>query len=157
MTDKQLIRAEIERRITDNTFGAKLELIDILAWLDTLPDEPVSEDLEEAADEYIAPIENDAGLEFINFSGKDIKDAFIAGAEWQYQKDRGEFAKIKAKTWCEGFDAHKEQILKEAVEADVNIYRDLAEGKSWAEFVVEMPTNNLGDKVKIIIVKEDEK
>ena len=36
---KELIRREIERRITDNTFGAKLELIDILAWLDTLPDE----------------------------------------------------------------------------------------------------------------------
>lgn len=33
------IRDEIERQITDNTFGAKLELIDILAWLDTLPNE----------------------------------------------------------------------------------------------------------------------
>lgn len=40
----------------------------------------------EAADEYIAPIENDAGLEFINFSGKDIKDAFIAGAEWMKEQ-----------------------------------------------------------------------
>ena len=35
----QAIRKEIERRITDNTFGAKLELIDILAWLDTLESE----------------------------------------------------------------------------------------------------------------------
>lgn len=59
-------------------------------------------------------------------------DGFIAGAKWQ-----------------------KEQMMKEAVEADVNIYRDLAAGKSWAEFVVEMPTNNLGEKVRIIIVKED--
>lgn len=49
----------------------------------------------------------------------------------------------------------REQMLKEAVEADVNIYRDLAAGKSWAEFVVEMPTNNLGDKVRIIVVKKD--
>jgi len=30
------IRQEIERRITDNTFGAKLELIDILAYLESL-------------------------------------------------------------------------------------------------------------------------
>ena len=45
----QKIRAEIERRITDNTFGAKLELIDILAWLDTLEEEPV-EDLKEAVE-----------------------------------------------------------------------------------------------------------
>lgn len=85
-----------------------------------------------------------------------IYESFIAGAEWQYQKDRGEFAKIKAKTWCEGFDAHKEQMLKDAVEADVNVYRDLAEGGSWAEFVVRMPTENLGDKVKIVIVPDKE-
>ena len=84
------------------------------------------------------------------------KRGFIAGAEWQYQKDRGEFAKIKAKTWCEGFDAHKQQMLKDAVEADVNTYGDLVAGKSWAEFVVEMPTSNIGDKVKIIIVRSDE-
>lgn len=51
----------------------------------------------------------------------------------------------------------KEQMMEEAVDADVNIYRDLAAGKSWAEFVVEMPTNNLGDKVRIIIIKEDKK
>ena len=48
---------------------------------DSFTDEP--KELEVAAEEYIAPIENDAGLEFINFSGQDIKDAFIAGAEWQ--------------------------------------------------------------------------
>ena len=40
-----LIRAEIERRITDNTFGAKLELIDILAWLETLEEPEVVNDL----------------------------------------------------------------------------------------------------------------
>ena len=37
--DADKLRAEIERRITDNTFGAKLELIDILAWLDSLQQE----------------------------------------------------------------------------------------------------------------------
>ena len=61
------------------------------------------------------------------------EEGFIAGANWQ-----------------------KEQMMKEAVEADVNTYGDLVAGKSWAEFVVEIPTENLGDKVKIIIVKSDE-
>ena len=46
---------------------------------------------------------------------------FIAGAEWQYQKDRGEFAKIKAKTWCEGFDACKEQMMEGAVEGEIQM------------------------------------
>ena len=57
---------------------------------------------------------------------------FKAGAEWQ-----------------------KAQMMEESVEADVNTYEDLVAGKSWAEFVVEMPTNNLGDKVRIIIVKKE--
>lgn len=39
MTIIEQIKTEIERRITDNTFGAKLELIDLLAWLDTLESE----------------------------------------------------------------------------------------------------------------------
>ena len=38
-------------------------------------------------------------------------------ANWQYQKDRGEFAKIKAKTWSEGFDACKEQFEKNRLAA----------------------------------------
>lgn len=62
----------------------------------------------------------------------EVRNVFIAAAKWD-----------------------REQMLKNAVEADVNTYRDLVAGKSWAEFVVEMPTNNLGDKVKIIIVKEN--
>lgn len=41
-----------------------------------------------------------------------IKESFQAGAKRQYQKDRGEFAKIKAKTWCEGFDAAISQFVK---------------------------------------------
>ena len=50
----------------------------------------------------------------------------------------------------------KSQMLKEAVEADVNTYKDLAAGKSWAEFVVEMPTSNLGNKVRLIVLPMDE-
>ena len=43
MTQIEQIRQEIERRITDNTFGAKLELIDILVWLDTLQEQDMGE------------------------------------------------------------------------------------------------------------------
>lgn len=57
--------------------------------------------------------------------------------------------------FIDGYNLSREQMMEEAVEADVNIYRDIVVGKSWAEFVVEMPTNNLGDKVRIIVVKKD--
>ena len=88
---------------------------------------------------------------------EESQEDFIAGAKWQKEQDRLEIANIKAKLWQEGFNDCKEQMMKEAVEADVNIYGDIVAGKKWAEFVVEMPTNNLGDKVHIIVVKEDEK
>ena len=59
--------------------------------------------------------------------------------------------------FLEGAEWAREQMLKDAVEADVNVYRDLAEGESWAEFVARMPTQNLGDKVRLVIIKEGEK
>lgn len=91
---------------------------------------PASKDLEEAANNYISPIENEQGLSFIGFSGQDIKDAFIAGAEWQ-----------------------KDQMLKDAVECE--LYRD---GDC---LTIDLDMEKLGhtedDKVKVIIVKEGEK
>lgn len=125
MSNIEKIRAEIERRITDNTFGAKLELIDILAWLDTLSEEP-DKSLEEAAKEYVKDIPT-------------FKDSCLMKAAFE-----------------DGWLCSKEQMLKDAVEADVNTYEDLVAGKRWAEFVVRMPTSNLGDKVRIVILKAEE-
>ena len=239
------IKNEIKRRITDNTFGAKLELIDILAWLDTLESEkpmgqdglgeeiqrflsnatrmdkgkwkgkyPISEmgfgvvarhfaewgaehladarkmiepekkegrtdcspqgevpngslatqsyenipkDLEEAADEYEKKhtYQRYDGGGFTQEYDATLAEAVIFGAKWQAEQDKETIELAEEHAYLAGAVNEREKMMKEAVEADVNIYRDLAAGKSWAEFVVEMPTNNLGDKVRIIIVKED--
>ena len=252
MTIIEQIKAEIERRITDNTFGAKLELIDILAWLDTLEsekpmnqegvedeierylrvecssdDEPsVSEiarhfydlgcrrtaekydeieynrrrasgrvllgfedepkgipgkdfvpvDWVETLEMYgkwkIVKLEEDGSSEIPNdlldaqveivekLIGENNNDganaahpfaceyvvellqkAVSTGAKWQYQKDRGKFAQIKAKTWSEGFDACKRQMMKEAV--------------PFYEILKAVPSGPERENVRIIIVKED--
>lgn len=59
-------------------------------------------------------------------------NAFIAGAEWQ-----------------------KEQMLKEAVEGEVYLYSSYK--REATAIIVDIPKENLGDKVKIVIVpiKED--
>lgn len=44
MNTIETIRAEIERRITENTFGAKMELIDLLSFLDTLESEHLADE-----------------------------------------------------------------------------------------------------------------
>ncbi len=117
--------------------------VDVDKYMDEVrgrePEKPIPADLEEAADEYAEKhgfrVPYDGSDNFYDeVDVKASKEGFIAGAKWQ-----------------------KSQIMNEAVEADVNTYQDLVAGKSWAEFVVDMPTNHLCDKVKIIIVKEDEK
>ena len=92
-------------------------------------EESIPKDLEEVAEHYASVTDPEAhGIDF-------IREIFIAGAKWD-----------------------REKMMKDAVEADVNIYRDLAAGKSWAEFVAEMPINNLDDKVLVIVLpKEDQK
>ena len=163
MNNIEKIHKEIERRKKEHmynempiTIGRYYEDRDLLAFIDLLLQEKPEVELSEISEKYAEKLDISKGW----FDGGEIddliKESFEAGAKWQYQKDRGEFAKIKAKTWCEGFDAYKEQMLKDAVEADVNTYTDLAVGKSWAEFVVRMPTKNLGDKVKIIILPMEE-
>ena len=144
----------------------KIELLErMLNWnkkagiviLDEQGKDPVNEDLEEAADNYIAPIENDKGLDYINFNGRDVRDAFIDGAEWQEQQDLKSMAEIHKN----GYNLCKEQMLKEAVEGKVvnlaETYKDLTisvEGKELNEVLQPLGVED-GDKVKIIIIKED--
>lgn len=148
MTNAELlakIKAEIERRIKeldeqivdiyDSKAGLrKDELQKLLSFLSKKP--MIPEGLEEELDKW----------RHVHFNG--ARDGF--SGEYLKRTSQLDLARHIAQ-W------QKEQMLKEAVEADVNIYEDLAAGKSWAEFVVEMPTNNLGDQVRIIIVKEEEK
>lgn len=127
MSNIEKIKAAIERRITDNTFGAKLELIDLLAFIDSLPEEKLSEDLEEAAEELFETIEVQ---EHENIFEDTFKKIFIAGVEWQ-----------------------KKQMMKDAVEGEViydlgGFFRIKSEAIDGAKYKV-------GSWVKLIIVKED--
>ena len=102
MTTKELIRAEIERRIEaianapsdngvmDSINGAKgHELMTLLSFLDTLPDEPVTDchDLTEAAKKSARQYYVDGGYSpFPNTEMASHIAGFKAGAEWQKRK-----------------------------------------------------------------------
>ena len=120
------IKAEVER--LENYYTSVEWYVEaLLSFLSTLQEQPVCEELEDAVTNYIAPIENEDGLKVINFSGQDIKDAFIAGAKWQ-----------------------KEQMMKEAVEIEV------VETCGIPSVWVKTAQLKAGDKVRIIILpKED--
>ena len=123
-------------------------------WLFKQQEQPEvdCDELDEAAQAYA----NGPDVAWVGTSA--LECAFKAGAKWQYQKDRREFAKIKAKTWCEGFDAHKEQMLKDAVEGEVCHYGVVHNVSTNAEqFAKRLNQFPDGEKVRIIIVKEEEK
>ena len=99
MTQKELIRQEIERRkkICEGIFeresdtyyqGKAVAYGELLPFIDSQPEEKQSEDLEEAAKEYAdkhgfrVPYDGSNNY-YDDVDVKASKEGFIAGAEWQ--------------------------------------------------------------------------
>ena len=164
----EAIRQEIERLkkiLEESTYyldnsqqalGYSFALDDFKEFIDSLPNDSldapkiVSEDLEEAANEF-------ANQDCVTFISR--KKGFIAGAEWQYQKDRGEFAKLKAKEWSDGYNEGiakgKEQMTKDAVDGEIGYWN-----QRGLSILLDKSLEKLGYdediKVKIIIIKDKE-
>lgn len=137
----------------------------------------IPKDLEEAAKEYVGNIAYCG--DDIELEKEQSKRDFIAGAKWQYQKDRAEFAKLKAKEWSDGYDEGvakgrrlaeeeqadlftivaldaaqraKEQMMKEAVEGEVikdNRGNNVVRAGVFKDF-------EYGDKVRVIVCKKED-
>lgn len=112
--------------------------------------EQPSDDLEEAAEKY----EYEKG----HLYHPSIKEIFIAGAEWQAKKCDEETSKLlygeRQTAYIYGWDDHKEQMLKDAVEGFIFQSADYYPKQLIAGYDGEL---GMGDKVKIVIVKEDKK
>ena len=96
MTEKQVIRAEIERlheeyRGKKGDSNVRRTLRTLLYFIDSLPEETVSEDLEKAGKEWLAPQLDKAYkeygerkmMELTHFDGYAMLDAIEFGALWQ--------------------------------------------------------------------------
>lgn len=145
--------------------GGQTFCINTLEWvlkqIDSLQQEqhPLPSNLDEAARDIVIkmhPCLKDCTVLGDRLTRGQLMALVKAGAKWQYQKDRGEFAKIKAKTWSEGFDACKEQMLKEAVEGEIQMrYSGCLCAKTIR--AINEDKFKLGDKVRIIIVRQEKK
>ena len=87
----ELIKAELERLI-----------IDILKFINSISEEPVSKGLEEAANNYA----NEHKINYKSWEVKsvDVEEAFKAGARWQKQQTID-----KTISWLE-YHVHKDEI-----------------------------------------------
>lgn len=127
----------------------------LLADIDSISEES-NKSLEEAAKESLE--EQDVAELFCgSYDADQMLEMFKSGSEWRYQKDRREFAKLKAKEWSDGYDEGiakgKELMMKDAVEGEViydlgGFFRIKSEAIDGAKYKV-------GSWVKLIIVKED--
>lgn len=169
MTNTELIlkiRAEIERHkelfkeACDNgsyyACARRDEANEILKFLSTLESEKPMEGLEEEIDRFEDWMETYNQADYpTSFTTRDIARHF---AQWQKEQDDKELSDLLTIAHLQGADQMKEQMLKEAVEGVV------CYGSKGAyietDFLGEYDTDvygNPGDKVRIIIVKEDEK
>jgi hypothetical protein len=159
--DADRLRAEIERRIYEishplkdgyevQSIGKIEGLSELLEVIDSLQQEQPEMDLEKEIDRFEDWMETYNQADYpTSFTTRDIARYF---ARWQYQKDRGKFAQIKAKTWSEGFDACKEQMMKDAVEGKIIF---LLNG-DVAINIGDTDEYKLGEKVCVIVLpKED--
>lgn len=174
------IRAEIERRLRLLEHGdADIEVMKrvegvikgykaVLSFIDSIPEEPVSEDLDKAIEDAMPGVPawhiDEVGDDTYEnaYNSIQMADMFKAGADWQKMQDVRDMLKSDetnfVKCYERGKADMKEQMMKDAIEAEVNYY-GIGDKEMCvvANEEVDGEKYNLhdGDKVKLIIVKED--
>ena len=153
MTDKEkldAIRAEIHRLVDVRGYDREMAN-NLFAFMDSLPNEPVSEDLEEAANDYAHDLVHD-----------DVFENFIAGAKWQKEQmilndNNKEYHRVPSTTLKRLFmNEAKYELLKSDIME--GIVGDFEKGTTHSYLTIKIPMllcpSNYakGDKVKVIIV-----
>ena len=98
--DAEKLKAEIERLKKELTEYSAQEGLDYIeSYINSIQQPSLPPNLDEAAE---------AHRRKVYIGDRDmcqlVRESFKAGAEYQYQKDRAEFAKLKAKEWQIGYD-----------------------------------------------------
>lgn len=120
--------------------------------------EMVSEDLEEAAQEYSFNIPTQLEADIV--WKRETEQYFKNGAEWQKQKDKQLVGATQKISHQHGYDEGRfdmrEEMMKDAVEAFVNTYEN-TDDSNYVEFVTEQSPYKFKEteKCKLIIIKED--
>jgi len=158
MTDKEIIRAEIERLKSQLVRGACAAGIametnckeeaynEVLAFIDSLPAE--SPDFEAEWKRYTASRKDDMRTNAVTMNVKEVAKHF---AEWQ----KGQDDELLVIAHFDGVQSGKEAERKEMMKAAVEGYVEISYSDDTA--LINCPFKcNTGDKVKLIILKEDD-
>ena len=157
MDKVQKIREEVEKRYeywkekesNSHSIESEIRMSEcqhLLLILDSLQEEPVSEELEEAAKRYATEGDEISGLYIID----EEVEAFKAGAKWQKEKEYTCYEEA----FEDGAKWKNEQMMAKAVEMVVGYW--MPNGLMLTVDETENCYNiDEGDKVKVIVIKED--
>lgn len=163
MTDKEKIKEEIERRIEQCYRTLSQDLLErernetncclqqykeILQFIDSLPEEPASEDLEEEIDRCYKS-RND-----LMMTRRQFGELIHHFAEWQKKQDQETIELAEDHAMLADMMKEREEIMKDAVDATIlDVDAQTIEFGLWPEkLLLDIKE---GDKVKIIIIKEN--
>ena len=123
----------------------------VKAFIDSLPEEHASEDLEEEIDRFEDWLNNFNQSDYpTSYTVRDIARHF---AEWQRKKDQETIELAEEHAMLDGMEKMREEMMKDAVDGIVGGH---TENPAWIDLSIEnKPNVNVGDKVKLIIIKED--
>lgn len=163
MDKVELILTEIERieGILDDYANNNKNVIDngivtakrnvlkqLKSFINTLPEENVSEDLEDSAEKYAYEEYPSIGV-----PNTVIELAYKAGAKWQEKKDE----KVIKASWDDGYKVGRadggEEVFQDAAEAKVVGIGDTTCINTLIKTETKIENLNLGDKVRVIYKK----
>ena len=161
MDKLEKVRKEIERLKKNWQLGRsseakyRVEMLEEISYLiDSVKEESVSEELEDAANEYcVGSSYSEAIME---------KPAFKAGAKWQRQKDEHLIWQTSTANYEKGIEEGKQQMMKDAVECYIGANKEMTHKLlcfSPREQKIALDDAlseiRIGDKVHVIIIKDE--
>lgn len=175
MTQIEIFKQEFEKMVNNIPAsidsGAGYVIDEVYKILDSLDNMELPEGLEEAAEEYRQG-EVDTGCDYIDDSDGDslyhsacLADAFIAGAEWQKVQDQKTIELAEDHAMMAGMNKMEQQMMEKAVEGKViKSYNPVMKVGGPSLHGIELiypdegkPYLVAGNKVRVIVIKEDEK
>lgn len=177
MTDKEkldAIRAEIHRLVDVRGYDREMAN-DLFTFMDSLPNEPVSEELEEIAWNHadkkchldiavFTPDEVKKERGKMQFTWQDLYDAVMFGANWQKEQDQSTIELAEDHAMLAGMEKMKEEMMTKSIEAVVSqvpcsneiiLYNPSSVDRYYLPQEMNKLGLNKGDKVKLIIIKDD--
>ena len=165
MTDKEKIKAEVKRRIInikdyilqpnhDKRFEAVPEQLSyIIGFIDSMEEEPTSEELEEEVSRWMKENCDDAGY----FNQIEFARHF---AEWQRKRDQETIELAEEHAMLAGMNKMEEEMMKNSIEctvlqSEVDGFKLNGVEICPDGIALDEAKFKIGDKVRVFIVKEE--